>query len=368
MNYSERISKAIDLMAEEGFDALILSRPSESRSIFYLTGVNRLCANFILNKNGKSTLLILEQDLLDAGKISYVDNVLTFNSARSQFELIANAIMEQGLNGGIIGIEKPFVHQNYFESLRNNLPSTFQIKDATIIAGKLRLTKTEEEIQLIKKASKIASKTMITISEMIKPGLKENELAAIAEYELRKNGAEETATKTFIASGLGTMSAHPPVSSRRIQKEDIVFVDLHPRIKGYCSDLATTFAMPKVNPSILNKLKLISDARIQTMREIEVGDKISKIHSRYFNELKDLDLILPVIPFFNNIHGIGVAPNDPPSFWYPVDVEIKPGTVFAFSQSPVNIWLPTQLGIKFEDTYLVRKKGIEKLTGFKHKI
>ena len=355
-------------MEEEGFDALVFSRPSESRSIFYLTGVDRLCANFILHKDGKSTLLILEQDLLDADNIEYVDKVLTFNSARLQFELIANDFVEQGLDGGVIGIEKSFVHQNFFESLRNNIPSTFQIKDATTIAGKLRLIKSEEEIELIKKASNIATKTMFALSEIVKPGIKVNELAAIAEYELRKNGAEETATRTFIASGFGTMGAHPPVSSRRIQKEDIVFVDLHPRIKGYCSDLATTFSMVKVSPSILKKIKLIFDARINTMQEIEVGDKISTIHSRYFTKLKDLGLTLPAIPFFNNIHGIGVAANDPPSFWYPFDVEIKSRTVFAFSQSPINILLPTQLGIKFEDTYLVREERVERLTDFKHKI
>jgi len=355
-------------MDVEGFDILILSRPTESRSLYYLTGVDRLCANLILHKNGKSTLLILEQDLLGADRIDYVDEVLTFNSAKSQFKAIISAIEKKGLKTGIVGIEKSFIHQNFFESLRAALPLAFQIKDAVNITGQLRLVKTEGEIQIIKKASAIATHAMEKAAEIVEPGIKQNEIAATVEYEMRRNGAEETATRTFIASGSGTQAAHSPASNRQIENGDIVLVDIHPRFKGYSSDLATTFATPGVQTNLLKAMKLVLESKNAVIKEFKVGDKVSSIHKNYLDKIKNSELIFPRIPFFNNIHGVGVSANDPPSFWYPIDIELEPGNLFAYAQSPCLIPQPNFLGVRFEDTYMVTKADIERLTPFEHRI
>lgn len=368
MNYGERISKATDLMDIEGFDILVLSRPTESRSLYYLTGVDRLCANLILHKNGRTTLLILEQDLLGADKIDYLDEVLTFNSAKSQFKAILSAIEKKGSKTGIVGVEKSFIHQNFFESLRAVLPLTFQIKDAVNITGQLRLVKTEDEIQIIKKASAIATQTMDKVAEMVEPGIKQNEIAATAEHEMRLNGAEETATRTFVASGSGTQADHSPASNRQIENGDLVLVDIHPRFKGYSSDLATTFATPGVKTNLLKAMKSVLESKNAAIEEVKVGDKLSSIHENYIERIKKSELIFPRVPFFNNIHGIGVSANDPPSFWYPIDIDLKAGNVLAYVQSPCLIPQPNLLGVRFEDTYLITKTDIERLTHFEHRI
>jgi Xaa-Pro aminopeptidase len=79
LNYNERIKKATDLMKTNNVDALVLSRSSESRSLYYLTGVDRYCATLVLHKDGGNTLLILEQDLIDAEEKAHADEVKIFN-------------------------------------------------------------------------------------------------------------------------------------------------------------------------------------------------------------------------------------------------------------------------------------------------
>lgn len=365
MNYNERVKKATDLMKTNNVDALVLSRSSESRSLYYLTGVDRYCATLVLHKDGGNTLLILEQDLIDAEEKAHADEVKIFNSSKSHYEAILEAITKNGLTKGIIGIEKPFLRHDFYEAFIETLPNTFQIINAVNITGQLRLSKSKEEIQLIKKASMIASKTMESVATSIEQGVRENELAAIVEYELRKNGAEESATVTFISSGKRTQAAHPPASSRKLKPRDFVLVDVHPRIQGYCSDLGATFIVKDSNQKLIDNLKQVLEARDEAIQNIKIGEKISKIHLRYSNQLTDKGFIYPPIPYFTcSLHGIGVSSNDPPSFWYPIDVDIKPGMVFAFAEAPTRSILNKELGIRFEDTYLVTEEGVEKLTSF----
>lgn len=361
LDYRERVSRATKLMDEDGLDALLLSRPHESRSLYYLTGIDGFCADLVLFRDGGSVLLVLDQDLLDAREIARVDEILTFGSARSQFEAIAKVLRDRELERGVVGVEKAFLRTSFYESLIDVLPVTLQITDASKVTGELRLIKTDGEIELIRRASAIAKKTLKTAAETIRPESKENEIAGLIDYELRREGAEGTAASTFVSSGSGTKAAHPPVSTRRLSKGGIVTIDLHPRFQGYCSDLAATFTLDVANRRLDEAISRLLEVRDAAIQAVKIRDKFSTIHLRYLEGLSSNGFIALKIPFFNNIHGIGVAANDPPSFWYPFDIEIQPGMVFAFAQSPA-VLQSEGVGIRFEDTYLATKSGVKRLT------
>lgn len=366
LEHDRRISRATELMAAEGLDALVLSTSNKSQSIFYLTGLDRLCANLVLLRNGRNTLLILDQDLLDAKDTAHADNIRTYPSTIAQFKAIAETMEECGLKDGSVGVETSFLRATFYDSLKAALPAAITITDATKVTGQLRLIKTQYEIDLIRKASAIAVKALESTTDLIRSGISENEIAATTEYELRKAGAEETAMSTFISSGPRTSAAHPPASNRKLVKGDPVLIDLHPRIQGYCSDLAATFTTPPAETKFSKQIRQILEARNAAIQDLRNGDPFSKLHQNYLKRLGKSDFIIPAMPFFNNLHGVGTSANDPPSFWYPVDVKIQPGMVFALAQSPIRPKQPSEIGIKFEDTYLITEVGVERLTPFKY--
>ncbi|MEM3018437.1 MAG: Xaa-Pro peptidase family protein, partial [Candidatus Bathyarchaeia archaeon] len=287
--------------------------------------------------------------------------VITFTSARSQFEVIAKVLREHRIERGVVGVEKAFLHASFYEALREAIPGNLKIADASKVTGELRLIKTDDEVELISRASAIATKTLNAAAEAIKPGTGENEIAGFIEYELRRKGAEGTATSTFVSSGSGTRAAHPPASTRRLNLGDMVIIDLHPRFKGYCSDLAATLIVDPGGPRVDDRANLLLEARDAAIQDARLGDRFSTIHRRYLRLLAGSGFIAPAVPFFNNLHGVGVAANDPPSFWYPFDVEIRSGMVFAFAQSPA---APQSgnFGVRFEDTYVVTTSGVKRLT------
>ena len=365
LEYDRRISRATELMAAEGLDALILSTSNKSQSLFYMTGLDRLCANLVLLRNGHNTLLILDQDLLDAKDTAHADNIKTYSSTIAQFKAIAETL-ECGLKDGSVGVETPFLRATFYDSLRASLPHSITITDATKVTGQLRLIKTQYEIELVKKASAIAVKALESTTDLVRSGISESEIAATIEYELRKAGAEETAMSTFISSGPRTSAAHPPASNRKLVKGDPVLIDLHPKIQGYCSDLAATFTTPPDETKYSKQIRQILEARSAAIQDLRNGDLFSKLHQDYLKHLGKSDFILPAMPFFNNVHGVGTSASDPPSFWYPVDAKIRPGMVFALAQSPIRPKQPSEIGIKFEDTYLITETGVERLTPFEY--
>ncbi|MBS7623544.1 aminopeptidase P family protein [Candidatus Bathyarchaeota archaeon] len=360
MSYNERVSRAIELMEADGVDVLLLARPSESRSLYYLTGIDRFCADLLLFRDGSSIMLVLDQDLLDAEERAQVDEIKTFTSFKSQFEVIAKALGMRRLEHGVVGVEKAFLHASFYEALREAIPRSLKIADASKVTGELRLTKTDDEINLISQASAIASKALKAAADVVRPGTGENEIAGFIEYELRRAGAEGTAMSTFVSSGSGTRASHPPASTKRLNRNEIVTVDLHPRFRGYCSDLAATFAVDQ-DRRLCDAVSLLLEIRDAAIQDIRIGDKFSTIHRRYLRLLAGSGFTAQRVPFFNNLHGVGVAVEDPPSFWYPFDVEIRPGMVFAFAQSPAAM-RSGDFGVRFEDTYVVTRSGVDRLT------
>jgi len=179
LEHDRRISRATELMAAEGLDALVLSTSNKSQSLYYLTGLDRLCANLVLLRNGRNTLFILDQDLLDAKDTAHADNIRTYSSTIAQFKAIAETIEECGLKDGSVGVDTPFLRATFHDSLKAALPAAITITDATKVTGQLRLIKTQYEIDLIRKASAIAVKALESTTDLIRSGIAREPLAIL---------------------------------------------------------------------------------------------------------------------------------------------------------------------------------------------
>jgi len=63
------------------------------------------------------------------------------------------------------------------------------------------MIKSEEEIKYLRRASKIADEGHKMAAEVIKPGMREYEVAAEVEYTMRKLGSEDEGHRTILTSG-----------------------------------------------------------------------------------------------------------------------------------------------------------------------
>jgi len=129
------------------------------------------------------------------------------------------------------------------------------------LVEKLRIIKDEDEIENIEYAVKIADKAFEEIIKVIKPGIKESDIAAELEYIMKKSGASGASFEIIVASGLRSSMPHGVASEKKIESGDCVTLDYGALYKGYCSDITRTVFVGQPKKELLKIYNIVLDAQ-----------------------------------------------------------------------------------------------------------
>ena len=144
-----------------------------------------------------------------------------------------------------VGFEEKYVtYSKYKEYIRKYKINNFVETEELI--EKQRMIKDEEEIENIKKACKITDECFSYILNYIKVGMTEKEIARKIDEYYEKN-ADGKSFETIVASGENSSKPHAIPSERKIQKTDIITIDMGCKINGYCSDMTRTIFVGEVS-------------------------------------------------------------------------------------------------------------------------
>lgn len=145
-----------------------------------------------------------------------------------------------------------------------------QYERAAKITRELRPVKSEEEIDLIKKAVSISIKGFNGLLKAVKPGIKEYELEAELAYQYIKNGGNRHAFKPIIASGKNACSLHYNSNDSVCQEGEMILVDFGVCYANYNSDI--TRCIP-VNGKFSARQKEVYESVLHCLKE---GSKFLK--------------------------------------------------------------------------------------------
>lgn len=112
--------------------------------------------------------------------------------------------------------------------------------------------KTDEEIELMAKAGKVAGACLAMLGGMVKPGVTTGELDASAEDFIRRRGAVPTfkgymGFPASICASLNDVVVHGIPDDTRLVEGDIVSIDVGATLSGFVGDTAATFPVGKVS-------------------------------------------------------------------------------------------------------------------------
>ena len=153
----------------------------------------------------------------------------------------------EGLTKGVkrLGIEFDHVNLDFRRDLEAALPGV-ELVDIAAPAMRLRMIKSAEEIEHITKMTRIADIGGAACVEAISVGAPEHEVAIhststmIREIARIWPHAELMDTWTWFQSGVNTDGAHNPVTSRKIERGDILSLNCFPMVAGYYVALERT--------------------------------------------------------------------------------------------------------------------------------
>ena len=252
-----------------------------------------------------------------------------------------------------VGFEENYVtyakYKQYMHKYKiNNLVETENMIE------KQRMIKDEEEIENIRKACKITDECYTFILNYIKPGMTEKQIAQKIDEYYYKN-AEGTSFETIVASGENTSKPHAIPSDRKIEKVDIITIDMGCKINGYCSDMTRTFFVGDIPSQVKTVYELVLKNQEQVLKDIKEGANTKQISKMVDNDFR--------LHNYNLIHALG----------HGVGLEIHEGPVLSIKSESLlkenmiitnepGIYIPGQFGVRIEDTVLVNKGGCETLT------
>ncbi|MFC4299265.1 M24 family metallopeptidase [Castellaniella hirudinis] len=209
-------------------------------------------ADFLFCHFGRFYGLALTQDKhttisanIDAGqpaRRSFGDNIVYTDWQRDNYFHAVQTLLKGRKR---VGVEMDHLTAENLEKLRAALPGS-ELVDIGKACMRLRMIKSDEEIALIKQGARIADIGGAACRDAIAVGVPEHEVALASTQAMVREiartypDAELMDTWTWFQSGLNTDGAHNPVTSRRIQRGDILSLNCFPMISGYYTALERT--------------------------------------------------------------------------------------------------------------------------------
>jgi Xaa-Pro aminopeptidase len=116
-----------------------------------------------------------------------------------------------------------------------------KIEDLDPIVDKLRLIKTPREIAAIREATRVSMLGILEGMKTARPGIKERDIAAVANFEFTRNGSQNPAYFALVAAGKNAHYPHYHASQATLRDGDLVLFDYAPDIDYYTSDVTRVF-------------------------------------------------------------------------------------------------------------------------------
>ena len=241
-----------------------------------------------------------------------------------------------------------------FKAMSELLPG--RLKPVAHIIESARRTKDDVEVAAIRAAAEIATRAFERTRRLIRPGLSENELAGIIDFQIRKLGGRNC-FETIAAFGANAARPHHQPTKRKLSKKDTVLIDFGLRYNGYCCDITRCFAVGSPTPLYRRIYAAVEQARGAALKMVRAGAEISKIDAAAKEVIKKSGL--PVYGHGTG-HGLGLEVHELPTVSNKTKGKLQAGDVITVEPA---VYVPGRLGVRIEDDVLVTDDGYLLLTG-----
>jgi len=250
------------------------------------------------------------------------------------------------------------------------------------IIHKMRLVKSDYEIELMKNAAQVSILAHEQAMKKSKPGIYEYELDAEIQYIFNKNNMH-CAYMSIVGGGNNACTLHYIKNNQLLKNNELVLIDAAAENKGYASDITRTFP---VNGKFTKEQALIYDivlnAQEKAIEFVKPGITWDKVHEISVREISQGLINLTILPddiemvinnelykeFFMHKtgHWIGLDVHDVGDYegilFEPgMVITVEPGIYISLSNKDVEKkW--RGIGVRIEDDVLITSNGCEVMT------
>ncbi len=217
-----------------------------------------------------------------------------------------------------------------------------------------RMIKSIDEIEKIRKAQQITEEAYLEILNMVKPGVKESQLAFELEFLMRKKGAEGISFDLITIAGAKTSMPHGVPDDNEIKRGDFVTFDIGALYEGYHSDMTRTVVVGEVSDPQIEIYDVVYKAQTMALSKVRPGAKAYDIDSA----ARGVIARAGYADYYKHStgHGVGLEIHENPIISVKNETLLSENMVITVEPG---IYLPGKFGVRIEDMVLVTKDGYE---------
>ncbi len=248
-----------------------------------------------------------------------------------------------------IGYEDDLVSVAELEKFKRELPGCEFVAMGNVIR-ELAEYKDEQEMALVREAQRITDEAYAEVLKLLRPDMKETDVAAEIEYQMKKRGASGTSFETIAVSG--TNSSRPHGVPRPVTLEKgFLTMDFGCYWKGYASDMTRTVVIGKADEEmkkVYNTVLQAQLAAIEAVREGMTGAELDKIaRNIIYKEYSGC--------FGHGLgHGVGLYIHEMPKISQAGRTPLTKGHIFTIEPG---IYLKGKYGVRIEDMIQMTENG-----------
>jgi Xaa-Pro aminopeptidase len=350
--HRKRRRDLLDEMARRKLECLLVTHPV---NWYYLTGFT-----------GESGALVVSEDettLVTDGRFTV--------QAKEETRGIRIELQKGGLYGAVgeylrkkrsgrVGYDANQLTVSQLKTLQRAVGSKWRGVETAGVVERLRMRKDAQELAVMRKAAILAGEVLEGVLKLVKPGVRENELGAEIEYQMKKRGASGASFETIVASGARGALPHARPTAKRLRKNELVVLDLGAILGHYCSDMTRTVHVGRASKRIRAWYQAVQEAQETAVATVRAGVTCGEVDAAAREVLKKNGLEQYFV--HSTGHGLGLEVHEEPRVARGQPVRLEAGNVITIEPG---VYVEGVGGIRIEDDVVVQAGRNEVLTRVK---
>lgn len=345
---NDRAQQVHTLLAQSGLDACLFLHPPNLR---YLCGFTGSDGVLVATEKG-DCFLTDSRYTTQAREQVRADEIRQY---QVKLDGVAGFLQEKGVRR--IGFEAETLSFATVQKLRDKGPEGAEWVPLDKPLLGLRGIKDAAEIAGIEAATRLNAEAFAEILPLVRPGVREREIALALEFALKRRGGEEKAFDFIVASGPRGALPHGIAADRELGTGELVTIDFGTRVDGYHSDETVTVAVGEVTEKLRQIYDIVLQAHDLALASLRPGMSLRQVDA----VARDFITARGYGDFFGHGlgHGVGLEVHEFPTLSPRSEDTAQEGMVVTIEPG---IYIPELGGVRIEDMAVVTADGCRVLT------
>lgn len=162
---------------------------------------------------------------------------------------------------------------------RSGVSAPAAIIDPRAVLDEMRLFKSVEEIDVMRRAAEISAQAHIRAMQATRPGLMEYEVEAVLLHHFYRHGSRSPAYTSIVAGGANACVLHYIENDQPLRDGDLLLIDAACELDGYAADITRTFPVNgRYSAAQKDLYQLVLAAQQAAIEQVRPGNHWNQPH------------------------------------------------------------------------------------------